>query len=328
MHLKQLKNFLVVYEEGSFGKAANRCNSTQPGLSTQIAMLEAELNVKLFHRHARGISPTAAGQHLYLRGRRLLEDASSALQEIQALSGIVSGTISAGISPALAAAVLARVLVRYTEDYPDVDLRVSEDYSSTLISLLENRLLDFAIVAHIPNHPSLQFEHVYHDRFVAVVSVNSPFRPNEPIPLNTRPYQKLVVPSVRHGAQSALDVPLRTGRIIPERLIEVNSASGVLEMAATSDWVALVPYTTVHKGVDPKRLRVHAIAGDEVRMDYYVAHMGTEPMSAAANAFVSITKSELLRIKQTTKPVGGGPSNALITKGAEKPATRKARARK
>src|SRR5688500_1169963 len=121
MHLKQLKSFLVVYEEGSFGRAATRCHTTQPGLSAQIASLEAELNVKLFHRHPRGISPTASGQYLYARGRQLLEGASAVVREIQALSGMVMGTVTAGMSPALARAVLAPVLASYVEKYPGVE---------------------------------------------------------------------------------------------------------------------------------------------------------------------------------------------------------------
>ncbi len=318
MHLKQLKSFLVAYEEGSFGKAALRCNSTQPGLSTQIATLEAELNVKLFHRHARGITPTAAGRQLYLSGRRLLEDANDVVQEIQALAGAVTGTLSAGISPALGRAILARVLSRYVVDFPEVEVRVSEAYSSTLIALIENRMLDFALVAHIPNQPALKFEHVYSDRFVAVSSPRTGVPAKGPIRLDKPPYYKLAVPSVHHGVQSALDVPLRTGRIVPAQLIEVNSAAAVIEFAMDSDWLALVPYTTVHYQQDSKRFQVHAIAGDELWMDYYVAHLGAEPLSAAAGAFISLAKTELLAIKQTTTAVGGGPSRSLISRGAAK----------
>jgi LysR family nitrogen assimilation transcriptional regulator len=304
MHLKQLKSFLIVYEEGSLGRAATRCHTSQPGLSTQIASLEAELNVKLFHRHPRGISPTAAGQYLYARGKELLEGASTIVREIQKLSGIVMGTVTAGMSPALGKAILAPVLTQFVEKYPGVELRVTEDYSATLISLLENRLLDFALVMHIPSHETIQFEHIYHDRFIAVSSRKNGFAEGEPIPLNVPPYYKLVIPSVRHGVQSLLDAPLRTGHIIPARLIEVNSVSGVLEFVAESDWIALVPSTTIYRDLDHTRLQVNPIGGDPIRVEYYVAHLATEPLSAGAQAFISLVKAKLNELPRTLSARG------------------------
>lgn len=297
MHLKQLKAFLIVYEEGSFGRAAVRSRSTQPGLSVQISALEQELNVKLFHRHARGVEPTAEGRQLYRRGVQLVELANSVTQEIIALSGNVTGAVSAGISPALGRAVLASTLSQFVARFPNVDLRVSEDYSSTLLSLIESQALDFAIVAHVPNHPTIRFKHFFQDPFVVVSSRLAGLAPLQPVHLDKAPYHKFVVPSVHHGLQSALDIPFRSGSIVSQRTIEVNSLSGVLEFVATTDWLALLPYTSVHCGLDTSRLQINPIAGSNVRIDYYVACAATEPLSAAAQAFVEIVANELKSIQ-------------------------------
>jgi len=324
MLLKQLKTFLVVYEEGSFGKAATRLASTQPGLSVQVSALESELKVKLFHRHPRGVEPTPEGKQLYARGLRLLHDANSVKQEMVALSGNVTGTVSAGISPALGRAVLAPVLARFVQEFPNVELRVSEDYSSTLLSLVEARAVDFAILMHVPNHPTIRFEHFYKDQFVAVSSTRDLPKKPSPISLNTPPYHKLVVPSVHHGLQSALDVSFRTGRVVAERLIEVNSLSGVLEFVASSDWIALVPYTAVHFGLDKSRVGIRAIAGSQIPIDYYIAHAPTDPLSAAAKAFSDITREELSKIRNTAASFIGDDDVGRFPKSSKKIARRPA----
>jgi DNA-binding transcriptional LysR family regulator len=50
MQLQQIKYFLLLCEELSFTRAAQRCHISQPSLTKSIRALEAELGGRLFHR--------------------------------------------------------------------------------------------------------------------------------------------------------------------------------------------------------------------------------------------------------------------------------------
>ncbi len=52
MNLKQFKYVLVLAEEGSFGRAADVLNISQPSLSQYIKKIEGQLGVTLFNRTA------------------------------------------------------------------------------------------------------------------------------------------------------------------------------------------------------------------------------------------------------------------------------------
>lgn len=315
MEIKQIRCFLAVFEEGSFSRAAERLNTTQPGLSVQIAALEAELAVMLFERHARGVRPTPAGRRLYGHGLDLLKAANSATQDMRTLSGKIVGNLAAGIPPTISRAALAPVLGRYVQGYPDVDIRVVEAYSNTLISLINGREVDFAIVTFVPGNPSLTFREIFRDRFVLVSGAALGLTPMAPFRMDSRPDLKLVLPSLRNGLHWLLDEPLQTGRIRASKVIEIDGLSGALEFVASSDWAALMPSAAVRDAADSGRLVLSPIAGPEIEVRYFLAHLSSSPLSAAGQAFADILGEEL-------EAIGGGWRETL----AQRPARRRGEA--
>jgi DNA-binding transcriptional LysR family regulator len=294
MDIKQLRAFLAVYEEGSFSKAAERINATQPGLSVRIATLELELKAALFERHHRGIVPTSAGHRLYELGLKIIHDTNRAVTTIQSLGESISGTLTVGIPPTLSKAILAPVLSEYVRRLPDVDIRIVEAYSIRLIPLLESRDIDIAIVTPVPNHPRISYTPIYTDRFVIVSGPDLSIPPKLRVNLDREATYKLVIPSTRHGLYKLLGEPFETGRIRARRTMEIDGLSGTLEFVAATDWAALLPYAAVHAG--EAGLRVNRIDGEDITIRYFIATAATEPVSPAAEKFVELVKKELDRI--------------------------------
>ena len=65
MDWDKLKIFHTVAESGSFTKASTVLNLSQSAISRQIQSLEDDLKVKLFERHARGLTLTENGEYVY-----------------------------------------------------------------------------------------------------------------------------------------------------------------------------------------------------------------------------------------------------------------------
>ena len=86
MDSRQLSAFLTVAEELNFRKAAERLGMSQPPLSRLISQLEAELEIKLFHRDTRSVELTGAGLHLWKRGEELIKGLSDLENEMRSLS--------------------------------------------------------------------------------------------------------------------------------------------------------------------------------------------------------------------------------------------------
>ncbi|MEU6310346.1 LysR family transcriptional regulator [Streptomyces sp. NPDC047014] len=64
MDLALLRTFVTVHRAGSFTRAAALLGLSQPAVTSQIRTLERQLGRPLFHRRARGVTPTAVGDEL------------------------------------------------------------------------------------------------------------------------------------------------------------------------------------------------------------------------------------------------------------------------
>src|SRR6516165_2847164 len=98
MELRHLRYFVAIAEERSFTAAAERLWVAQPGLSTTIRRLEAELGVRLFERHTRGVDLTEAGALFLERARATLGAADAASATGLDLKGGVPGTLRLGLA--------------------------------------------------------------------------------------------------------------------------------------------------------------------------------------------------------------------------------------
>ncbi|MFJ3922425.1 LysR family transcriptional regulator [Streptomyces sp. NPDC090022] len=64
MDLALLRTFVAVHRAGSFTRAAALLGLSQPAVTSQIRSLERQIGRPLFHRRARGVTPTAVGDEL------------------------------------------------------------------------------------------------------------------------------------------------------------------------------------------------------------------------------------------------------------------------
>src|ERR1700680_5091117 len=97
MELRHLRYFVAIAEEHSFTRAAERLWVAQPGLSTQMRRLEAELGVQLFGRHTRGADLTPAGELFLERARVALAAAETAGATGRDFEAGVIGSLRLGV---------------------------------------------------------------------------------------------------------------------------------------------------------------------------------------------------------------------------------------
>ncbi len=127
MDLKLLENYLAVAEERSLRKAARRLYISQPPLTRQMRLLEAELGAVLFDRKGReGVSLTRAGELFVKDARALLIEFENARRRASEASRSPNQQLSIGNYSLITVRVLPALMKNFQRAHPEIDVSFVE----------------------------------------------------------------------------------------------------------------------------------------------------------------------------------------------------------
>lgn len=125
--------FLAVARERSFTRAAAQLGMTQSALSQIVRNLEERLGVRLLNRTTRSVTPTQAGERLFLSIGPRFSEMDAELAALSELRERPAGTVRITAGEYAASAILFPALGRLLPKYPDIKVEVIIDYGLTNI---------------------------------------------------------------------------------------------------------------------------------------------------------------------------------------------------
>lgn len=143
INLKQLEAFVWVADLGSFRKAADRLNTTQPNISARISGLETALNVTLMERDAGSVRLNSKGEAILKHARAVLKE-TDALVIAAGQNALLDGTLRLGVTEMIVHTWLREFLKALKEQYPAIIVELTVDLSANLKEELFSRSIDLA----------------------------------------------------------------------------------------------------------------------------------------------------------------------------------------
>lgn len=178
MFLRQFKYLLAVVDEEHFGRAADRCNVTQPSLSVGIKQLELEIGVPIFLRgrgqRFHGLTPE--GERVVKWARNVVGHCEAMRDEIAEMKGNLSGKLRMGAMPSMSP-VLPVLLQLVRTQHPNVVMDVRFVGNDAMKAGLNNFSLDAALTyldaADLGRRNSLK---IYSEKLSVLVPDTDEFR--------------------------------------------------------------------------------------------------------------------------------------------------------
>jgi LysR family hydrogen peroxide-inducible transcriptional activator len=145
LSLRDLEYVVAVADCRHFGRAAERCNVSQPALSAQVRKVEAVLGLTIFERKRAGALLTKSGEAVVGRARLVLAEAQAMLTEAKSGKRILAGSFRMGTIPTIGPYVLPHALKPLREAFPAMRLILHEARTAELLAMLRAGELDAAV---------------------------------------------------------------------------------------------------------------------------------------------------------------------------------------
>lgn len=251
MELRNLIGFVAVAHHLHFSRAAEQLHMAQPALSQQIAVLEKELGVKLFHRSTRSVTLSEAGTRLLPIATRIVDDVETARLIVHADDGIV-GKISLGFAGVTANNLIPQLTRAVRDSHPGVQISLrGQMYSGEVAQRVVSGELDLGLVKLPIRHPQLETRVVDAENLVAVLPPEHPLAGSERIDLADLAQTPFVTFPGTGG--SSVRVTLfrlaRDAGFTPHIEQEAEDALTIMHLVAAGIGVTLMPQTvaTMHR---------------------------------------------------------------------------------
>lgn len=153
MEIRQLRYFIAVADTLNFSRAASSVFLSQSALSRQIADLEQEVGVPLFHRSTRQVTLTEAGKALQISAKELISRWEKMLPEVR--NQVVENQRAMHLNLGIDARVLetaqrrtqiTEMLFELRREYPGLRVLVRKRDYQELMKSLSDKTLDCALV--------------------------------------------------------------------------------------------------------------------------------------------------------------------------------------
>lgn len=250
--LTDLRLVLKVVESGNITAAAARSHLSLASASARVRALEASLNIPLFERGRRGVTPTPAGKALAQHARLILQQVERMQSDLGDYAKGFKGRVRLlGNSSALSEH-LPELLADFLVSHPPIDVELEEHPSLRILHALRQGTADIGIISDAVDASGLQTRPFRDDPLTLVMPHDHPLSDETSVPFS----QALDHEFVGLNANSALalyldEQALHAGRRLQIR-VRAEGFDAALRMVARGAGLSVVPQVVLERWPAPR----------------------------------------------------------------------------
>ncbi|MCD7956884.1 MAG: LysR family transcriptional regulator [Lachnospiraceae bacterium] len=238
MEIRVLRYFLTVVREEGINRAAEALHITQPTLSRQMAQLEEEVGVKLFHRGAKKITLTNEGILLRRRAEEILSLVDRTERELIEQEELVEGRIVLGGGEMATMQELPEIIETFREKYPLVTFDIFTGNADLVKEQMEKGLIDVGVLLEPIDMEKFDFIRLKEkERWVVLMRPDDPLAEKEAVSAKDLEDKPLILPrrvNVKNELSSWFGGYLQETQIVFTSNLSTNSALMVQQGLAYS----------------------------------------------------------------------------------------------
>lgn len=254
MNINNLETFVWVVRFGSFTKAAQKLNASQPTVSMRIRELEKNLGVSLFDRRHKSFQLTPKGRDLMEYAVKVVSYWTEAQLRLGA-STAINGRVRLGVTETIALTWLPAFVARLNSEFPEIILELDVGLTHGIWNDLEAGRVDLALLpgpAHGPGMTTVSLGSI-HYTWMASPALGIPGETLSPRDLQAWP---VVTLSRDSNLYDIIEEWFRRGKAEPRRIDACNSLGVVVRLTISGLGISLLPPTIYDRKIKSGALNI------------------------------------------------------------------------
>ncbi|MBB5223843.1 DNA-binding transcriptional LysR family regulator [Amaricoccus macauensis] len=242
--VRQLRAFLAVADLRHFRRAADRLSLSQSAVSMLVSTLEAEVGQRLFDRHNRMVTLTAAGQEFLPQAQRIVEELEAAVSGMRAKASLRRGSVTVAASIVLAATYLPPVVAAFRARWPAIEVRVRDMPEEEIRPAITSHAVDLAIGTISGDEPDIAATPLLTDRLVVICRSDHRFAVQPSIRWAELAGEPLIGLAKGNPLRSIVDRTLAVAAPTATATFAVRFSTTAISMVGAGLGVAVLPENT------------------------------------------------------------------------------------
>lgn len=308
MAFRNYEYFAAIVEAGSLTKAAEQLYVSQPSLSQYLKRLEANLGVELFDRSTSPLQLTYTGERYYQYVRQFMKLDENVRREFQDIKSQISGRLRLGVALWRGACLLPDVFPSFHQQYPDIDIELTEGRSVQLEAALMNDKIDLAVM-NLPrtlDYGKLTCEIVCEERILIAAPTQHPYvqdllkncqiQDGYPLaPLELVNHIPLILTKPGQNLTHEVKHALGKNHIEPDLLMETGNLTTAINLTAQGIACAFVPEEGAKVCQHPSAVTYFAVDSPDLVWDLAAVYRKDTYLTRLSQLFIEVMKQRLQR---------------------------------
>ncbi len=289
--LRHWRSFEAAAAFGSFSRAAEALEITQPAVSMQLRQLEEAVGTGLFDKQARPMQLTPSGQALLRHARAILSEVRIAEDAVAALATGRKGLLHLGmVTPANYFAPQLIQLLR--RRYPELQLDVRIDKRDVLLAQLAEYRLDLAITGYPPAEADVDATTFAHHPHLLVAAADHPLASTPQVEWAQLAHEPIVLRERGSATRQFMEHLLQARSLRPPIAAELQGSETVKQAVMAGLGLTLISAHAIQVELEAGRLAVLRLPEMPKRLDWCILHRRDRALTPEARTLRDLLVAE------------------------------------
>jgi LysR family transcriptional regulator, transcriptional activator of the cysJI operon len=298
--LNQLWVFYNVALHNSFSLAAQALFMTQPGISTQIKLLENYYEVKLFERYGKKIKLTNTGEILFSYTERIFNLIQESGTIIEDIKGGNSGNLKISASLTMGTYYIPNIISVFKKNNPHIEIQMSVGNSGFVIDSILSFKTDLGFLAYRVFNEKLVIKPFMEEELVMIAAPHHPLVSQKNVDLRILNGQSFIMREKGSATREEIEAKFKSENIEIKVVMELGSTEAIKYTVEAGLGISIVPAEVVRREVEANLLKVIRFSDKKFTRKFYIAYHKDKHLSHIINHFLE-TALELIDISKKNR---------------------------